>query len=59
MKIKKYSDLEKIDDNMVVDLCEANPKLIRRTIDFLTGLTCKKGGLTKIACYQYLVKIVC
>lgn len=57
MKIKSYSDLEKVEDSMVIDLTELEPKLIMRTIDFLTGLTCKKGSLTKIACHKYLVKI--
>ncbi len=58
MKIKSYRDLEKIKDNMMVDLTELDSKLITRSIDFLAGLTCKKGNLTKIACHKYLVKIV-
>ncbi len=57
MKIKSYSDLEKVEDNMVVDLSLLEPKLIKRAIDFLAGLTCKNGSLTKLSCYTYLVKI--
>ena len=41
MKIKSYKDLEKVEDNMIVDLSELEPKLMIRAIDFLTGLTCK------------------
>lgn len=57
MKIKSYSDLEKVEDNMVVDLSELEPKLAMRAIDFLAGLTFKKGRLTKISSHKYLVKI--
>ncbi len=57
MKIKSYSDLEKVEDNMLVDLTELEPRLIARAIYFLAGLTCKNGSLTKISCHQYLVKI--
>ena len=57
MKIKSYSDLEKVKDDMVVDLSELEPKLVTRAIDFLTGLTCKKGILTKIARAKFLVRI--
>ena len=57
MIIKKYSDLEKVEDNMVVDLSELELKLITRAIDFLAGLTCKKGSLTKIASNKFLVKL--
>ena len=57
MKIKSYEDLAKVENNMEVDLSELNPNLQKRAIDFLNGLTCKKGSLTKIACQKYLVKI--
>lgn len=57
MKIQSYSDLEKIADNMVVDLSEVEPKLATRAIDFLTGLTCKNGSLTKIARAKFFVKL--
>ncbi len=59
MKIKSYNDLIKVEGNMVVDLSELEPKLIKRAIDFLTGLTSRCGSLTKVACYKYLVKINC
>ncbi len=55
MKIKSYDDLAKVENNMEVDLSELNPNLQKRAIDFLNGLTCKKGALIKIACQKYLV----
>ena len=57
MKIKKYSDLKKVDDNMIVDITELDFKIARRVIDFLAGLTFKKGSLKKIEKGKFLVRI--
>ena len=57
MKIKSYKDLEKVEDNMIVDLSELEPKLMVRAIDFLTGLTCKKGILMKVERHKFLVRL--
>lgn len=57
MIIRNYSDLKKVEDNMVVDLSLLSPKLAIRAIDFLAGLTCKKGSLTKIEKNKFLVRI--
>ena len=57
MKIKSYSDLVKVEGNMVVDLSGLDPKLTTRAIDFLAGLTCKKGSLIKITRDRFLVKL--
>ena len=57
MKIKKYSDLEKIEDNMIVDLTELDSTMTKRAIDFLAGLICKNGSLTKLESGKFLVKM--
>ena len=57
MIIKNYSDLEKVENNMIVDLNELSPKLALRAIDFLLGLTFKKGSLKKVERGKYLVII--
>lgn len=57
MIIKKYSDLEKIKDDVVVDLSELKPKQFMMAISFLAGLTCQTGSLTKIARDKFLVKL--
>ena len=57
MIIKNYSDLEKVENNMIVDLSELSPKLALRAIDFLLGLTFKNGSLKKISRDKYLVII--
>ena len=56
MKIKSYKDLEKVEDNMIVDVSELEPKLMIRAIDFLTGLTCKNGSLMKVERHKFLVR---
>lgn len=57
MIIEKYSDLEKVEDGMIVDLSKLSIKLSLRALDFLLGLTCKNGSLKKIERNKYLVKI--
>lgn len=57
MIIKNYSDLQKIVDGMIIDLSLLDPKLATRAIDFLAGLTCKKGSLKKIEKNKFLVRI--
>mgnify|MGYP002627024115 CR=1 FL=1 len=57
MIIEKYSDLEKVEDNMIVDLTKLSPRLATRALDFLAGLTCKNGSLTKLENNKFLVKI--
>lgn len=57
MIIEKYSDIEKIEDNMIVDLSKLEPKIAIRVIDFLNGLTFKNGSLKKLESGKYLVKI--
>lgn len=57
MIIEKYDDLKKIEDNMVVDLTKLAPMHALRAIDFLAGLTCKGGSLTKIESGKFLVRI--
>ena len=57
MIIEKYSDLEKIEDNMIVDLTKLSLKLKERALDFLAGLTSKHGSLKKIECDKYLVRL--
>lgn len=57
MIIEKYSDIEKIDDNMIVDLSKLEPKIAIRVIDFLNGLTFKNGSLKKLESGKYLVKM--
>ena len=57
MIIKEYSDLKKVKNNDIVDLSYLNPKLTIRAIDFLAGLTCKKGSLKKLENNKFLVKI--
>lgn len=56
MIIKKYVDLKKVEDNMIVDLTELSPMHALRAIDFLAGLT-SKGSLIKIERGKFLVKI--
>ncbi len=57
MIIKKYSDLEKIKEDRVVDLSELSPKQYRMAINFLAGLTWQKGSLTKIARGKFWVRL--
>lgn len=57
MVIKKYSDLENIKDDVVVDLSKLEPKQFMMAINFLAGLTNQKGSLTKIASDKFLVKL--
>lgn len=57
MIIEKYSDIEKIKDNMIVDLSKLEPKIAIRVIDFLNGLTFKNGSLKKLESGKYLVKM--
>lgn len=57
MIIEKYSDIEKIEDNMIVDLSKLEPKIAIRVIDFLNGLTFKNGSLKKLESGKYLVKM--
>ena len=57
MKIKEYSDLKKVEDNMIVDITELDLKIARRVVDFLAGLTFKKGSLKKIEKGKFLVRI--
>lgn len=57
MIIKEYSDLKKVKNNTIVDLNYLNPKMVIRAIDFLAGLTCKKGSLKKLESNKFLVII--
>ena len=57
MIIRNYSDLEKVKDNMTVDLSKLSPKLSLRAIDFLLGLTYKSGSLKRVKRSKYLVRI--
>ena len=57
MIIEKYSDIEKIEDNMIVDLSKLEPKIAIRVIEFLNGLTFKNGSLKKLESGKYLVKM--
>ena len=57
MIIEKYEDLKNVEDNMVVDLTKLSPMLALRAIDFLAGLTCKNGSLTKLESGKFLVRI--
>lgn len=56
MQIEKYSDLEKVEDNMIVDITKLTNKLSIRVLDYLAGLT-KYGSLKKIERGKYLVRI--
>nr|MBP3259257.1 cell division protein SepF [Bacilli bacterium] len=55
--IENYSDLEKVSDNLIVDISKLSPKLSLRAIDFLLGLTYKFGSLKRIERCKYLVRI--
>lgn len=57
MKIKNYSDLRNVSDDMVVDLSELSSKQFIRAIDFLAGLTYETGSLTKLEKNKFLVKL--
>ena len=57
MKIKKYGDLKNIKNNMVVDISKLRINQMQMAIGFLAGLTLRKGSLTKVGCYKYLVKM--
>lgn len=57
MQIERYSDLEKIENNMIVDLSKLEQKVLLRALDFLLGLTIKKGSLKKLENNRYLVII--
>ena len=57
MIIEKYSDLEKVEDGMIVDLTKLSPRMSVRALDFLAGLTFRNGSLKKIEKDKYLVKI--
>ena len=57
MKIKNYSDLGNVSDDMVVDLSELSSKQCIRAIDFLAGLTYESGSLTKLEKSKFLVKL--
>ena len=58
MKIKNYSDLKNVGDEMIIDLSELKSKQFIKAINFLAGLTFKKGSLTKLENNKYLVKVM-
>lgn len=54
MVIKNYSDLERVEDNMLVDLSNMEAQKFKMAINFLAGLTSKNGKLIKIAKDKFL-----
>ena len=57
MKIEKFGDLLRVKNKIVVDLSNMEIKERLKAICFLSGLTYRRGRLTKIACGQFLVKL--
>ena len=57
MKIMNYNDLRKVSDNTIVDLSSLSSRDFIRVVDFLAGLTYKKGSLTKLEKNKFLVKL--
>ncbi len=60
IKINNYRDVEQLksleDKELRVNLetCEASQRT--RVIDFLAGMTFKKGSLKKVKAYEYIVQ---
>ena len=58
--ISKYNDIydiAKISNNFIINLSNLSIKDKIRTIDFLTGLTIKKGSIVKISSSVFKISI--